>query len=291
MSGSMPARWRAAAATLLLARAVSGAPDSTPAVEAAPGLPREARVPGGIALLPVPAASDGREPVVTYDGHRVMVLRRSEGWLAIIGLPLATAPGPAEVRVAGGAPLSFPVQPKRYVQQRLKVPPSQVQLSATDLARVQNEQQHLRAALATFSATPPDSLRLAVPVDGTRSSSFGLRRFFNNEARSPHSGMDIAAAAGVPVRAAAPGTVIDTGGYFFNGNTVLIDHGAGLMTMYCHLSRIDVTRGARVAAGDVVGRVGATGRTTGPHLHFGVTLNRAFVDPALFLPPVPAAGP
>ena len=291
MSGSMPARWRAAAATLLLARAVRGAPDSTPAVEAAPGLPREARVPGGIALLPVPAASDGREPVVTYDGHRVMVLRRSEGWLAIIGLPLATAPGPAEVRVAGGAPLSFPVQPKRYVQQRLKVPPSQVQLSATDLARVQNEQQHLRAALATFSATPPDSLRLAVPVDGTRSSSFGLRRFFNNEARSPHSGMDIAAAAGVPVRAAAPGTVIDTGGYFFNGNTVLIDHGAGLMTMYCHLSRIDVTRGARVAAGDVVGRVGATGRTTGPHLHFGVTLNRAFVDPALFLPPVPAAGP
>jgi murein DD-endopeptidase MepM/ murein hydrolase activator NlpD len=259
-----------------------------------PELPQEARVPGGIALLPVPARADGAAPVVTYEGHRVMVLRRASGWIAVVGLPLATAPGRAAAHVAGpdgGTRLPFRVLPKRYRQQRLKVPPAQVNLSAEDLARVRGEQQHLHAALATFSAVAPDSLRLAAPVDGVRSSSFGLRRVFNGQARNPHSGMDIAAAAGLPVHAAAPGTVIDTGDYFFNGNTVLIDHGDGLITMYCHLSRIDVAQGAQVTPASVIGLVGATGRVTGPHLHFGVALNRAFVDPALFLTSAPAAAP
>jgi murein DD-endopeptidase MepM/ murein hydrolase activator NlpD len=283
-------------AAAVLATPALAAPALVAAALAAPALPQEARVPGGVAIVPIPASGESA-PVVTYAGHRVMVLPQGTGWVAVVGLPLATPAGRTEIRIdaASGATsrIAFTVQAKRYRQQRLKVPPSQVNLSTEDLARVGQEQQRLKQAVATFSAAAPATLRLEAPVAGPRSSSFGLRRFFNNQSRNPHSGMDIAAATGVPVQAAAAGTVIDTGGYFFNGNTVLIDHGEGLITMYCHLSRIDVEPGTSVTPATVIGAVGSTGRVTGPHLHFGVALNRAFVDPALFLQtvPAPAASP
>jgi murein DD-endopeptidase MepM/ murein hydrolase activator NlpD len=268
------------------------------AVSAAGGaaLPTARAVPGGIAVLHVTAShvtQENSSPPTAYFGEaRVLVLPDGNGpgphWLAVVGIPLSQPPGPALIRIEGlsGGPVTqkFTVHRGHYRTQRLRVPPAQVELSSADLARVEGEHQHLHAALATFTDTLPASLRLDAPLAGPRSSSFGLRRYFNGAARDPHSGMDIAAAAGTAVHAAADGLVIDTGSYFFNGNTVLVDHGAGLITMYCHLSRIDVQSGQRVAAGATLGAVGATGRVTGPHLHFGVALNRAFVDPALFLP-------
>ena len=179
--------------------------------------------------------------------------------------------------------IDVPVRPHQYAEQHLKVAPGQVTLSKEVLSRHLRERKQSARVMATWTEPVPASLQLHQPVPGVRSSSFGLRRFFNGQSRNPHGGMDIAAPVGTPVKAAAPGVVIDTGDYFFNGNTVWVDHGAGLLTMYCHLDRIRARVGQRVRTGDVIGTVGKTGRVTGPHLHWSVCLNRTMVDPALFL--------
>jgi murein DD-endopeptidase MepM/ murein hydrolase activator NlpD len=220
-----------------------------------------------------------------------MVMRDGAAWLAVVGISLDTEPGKRSIRVEqpGQAPreIAFQVLAKQYRTQQLKVAPGQVNLSPEDQARVAKEQEKVRAAMAIYSEAAPATLRLPPPVPGPRSSSFGLRRVFNGESRRPHSGMDIAAPTGTPIKAPLGGKVVDTGEYFFNGGNVMIDHGQGLLTMYCHLSKIRVEVGQVVNAGDVIGDVGATGRVTGPHLHWGVILNRTSVDPALFLPPAP----
>jgi murein DD-endopeptidase MepM/ murein hydrolase activator NlpD len=239
-------------------------------------------------------------PVVTRDGRRVLVRADGGRWRAVVGIPLEAAAGKDSivVRTREGATrtVEFPVESRDYVTQRLKVAPKHVDLSFDALERTKRERERLMKVLATWSDRPPSTLALAVPVPGPRSSSFGSRRVFNDQPRNPHTGMDIAAPTGTPIVAPAAGMVVDVGDYFFNGKTVILDHGQGWLSLYCHLSRIDVRIGDTLATGDRLGAVGATGRVTGPHLHWGVMLNRAWVDPELFLvdgpqPPSGSADP
>jgi murein DD-endopeptidase MepM/ murein hydrolase activator NlpD len=286
-------------ALALLATLLGAALMSCAAQSAAPTLPAESRVPGGIALLGL--GDSQLEPgQVFFNGHRTPVVRAGETWTAVVGIPLDTAPGPQCAHLVGSdskgtRDLAFFVTPKQYAEQRLIVQNQrQVDPNKEDLERIDREKVRTDRALSTFSTdlTPP--WQMSAPVPGTRSSSFGLRRFFNGQSRNPHSGMDIAAPTGTPIVSPAAGRVVEAGDFFFNGNTVFVDHGLGVVTMYCHLSRIDVKPGATIAAGAQLGLVGATGRVTGPHLHWGIGVNRAMVDPALFLPPEtlphPAAG-
>lgn len=271
-----PTPWRALISVLLL-----GLSSALHASE----WPHTRVTPGGVARIGLGPSEQA--PQVSFNGVPVMVLRDALQWTALVGIPLATAPGTVRLSVQRtgltATEIAFHVKPFRYAEQRLKVAPGQVDLSPEDTARYERERAHLQQVLATFSPTVPNSLRMLQPSSGRRSSSFGLRRVFNGQARTPHSGMDIAAGLGAPVLAAADGVVIDSGDYFFNGNTLWLDHGSGLLTMYCHLSAIQVKVGDQVKAGAAIGKVGATGRATGPHLHWSVSLNRAMVDPLLFL--------
>lgn len=238
--------------------------------------------PGGIAFVDV-GATTNPAPVALYDGKRVLVMPRGEQWVAVVGIPLSTKPGKLVIQV-DDEPKTIDVGSHAYREQRLTIKnKSQVNPDQKQLDRIFGERKIIDAALNNFRDVPIDGISLDSPVPGPRSSSFGSRRFFNDQPRSPHSGMDIAANAGTPIIAPRDGVVSATGDYFFNGNTVLIDHGQGFVTMYCHLSEIGVEKGQSVSSGEPIGRVGATGRVTGAHLHFGTYLNGAAVDPSIFL--------
>jgi murein DD-endopeptidase MepM/ murein hydrolase activator NlpD len=252
-------------------------------------LPRAEPVPGGIAIVPVGPASEPA-PVVHFAGERVLLIRHDGRWEAVVGLPLDLAPGRQTLTVRNGREAAreypFIVHPKEYAAQHLTLKNKRmVEPTAEDLVRIEHDQEIIRRAFATWTEEPLTSLRCLLPVHGRISSVFGLRRYFNNEPRQPHSGLDIAAPAGTPVRAPLAGTVITTGEFFFNGNTVFLDHGQGLISMFNHLSRILVKPGERLVQGQILGEVGMTGRVTGPHLHWTVSLNNSRVDPELFLPP------
>lgn len=239
--------------------------------------------PGGIATVDL-GPTDEPPPTASFDGRPLLIMRADDRWLAVVGIPLDTPPGDIAIEVDGAA-IPIAVGEHSYREQRLTVKnqdyvtPDQAQLD-----RIAAERELIDAALNNYRPVQAESVTLVPPVPGPQSSSFGLRRFFNDQPRSPHKGMDIAAPEGEVIIAPRAGVVAVTGDFFFNGNTVIVDHGQGLITMYCHLSEIGVREGDVVETGEPLGLVGATGRVTGPHLHFGTYLNGTAVDPALLLP-------
>lgn len=243
-------------------------------------------VQGGVAVIALPKETS--QPKVYYNNTPVLVIHEdNQQWIAIVGIALTTKAGKEHITVEGAAGtynIAFTVSHKRYKEQHIKLNNSRkVNPLAEDETRIAKELALQQKAYRVFSNRVPSNLYLEPPVKGRLSSPFGLRRFFNGQERNPHSGLDLAVAKGTPIQTPAAGEVILIGNYFFNGNTVFVDHGQGFISMFCHMSEITVKQGQQVKRGDTVGKVGATGRATGPHLHWNISLNDTRVDPAIFL--------
>jgi murein DD-endopeptidase MepM/ murein hydrolase activator NlpD len=241
-------------------------------------------VPGGIYAWNVPKGAVD----IRFNNRPVWV---SQG-RALIGIPLSQPLGNAEVHYQReGTTLThvFQVTDKAYTEQHITlknremVNPNPVQLS-----RIREESRRQRALYLRFTQQVQREEGFILPLKGPVSSLFGHRRFFNGQPRNPHSGLDIAAATGTPVMAPSSGKVILVDDLYYNGKTVFLDHGQGLITMYCHLSEQTVSEGNNVDQGQVIGLVGATGRVTGPHLHWSVSLNGYRVDPNTLMRLLPA---
>jgi murein DD-endopeptidase MepM/ murein hydrolase activator NlpD len=239
------------------------------------------------------------------DGTREIGMEASRGgrtFRALLGIDLESKIGKRRIEVtaedtngaARKAAKTIQVRSGKFPTQKLKVAPAYVEPPESELARIASDREKVRSVYAA-----PDSARRFEKAfhrpllsASLASSRFGVRRVFNDQPRSPHDGVDLAAPEGEPVGAAAPATVVLAESLYFSGNTVILDHGAGLFTTYFHLSTIDVAPGDVVAAGQRIGAVGATGRATGPHLHWGARLHKARVNPLdlLQLPAWPAEG-
>lgn len=247
------------------------------------------------------AAEPLRSLEAEFLGHTVHMLRagstgegqRWTGW-AMIGLD--EKPGVAALELRGSTEsgrravgsLAVTVEPKEFPEERLTVAPKYVEPPKEVQDRLVRERARLKEIYASRRDVPPPVEVFVRPVPGDASAQFGTRRFFNDKPRSPHGGVDLRAAAGTEVRASGPGLVVLSADLYYSGNLVILDHGGGLFTLYAHLSELRVEEGQEVAAGQVLGLSGATGRVTGPHLHWGAKIGdrpfdpRALLDPALF---------
>ena len=251
-------------------------------------LPQSSSVPGGIAVIPLGTVSTNNKPPQAWLGEQqIFVTAEGSRWYAVVGLALDTPAGSQELRVKSGDEtkvLNFAVSARQYPEQRITLKDaSKVQLSAADEERANREIAVIQGLKRHWRNAPDTDPAFRLPAEGRLGGRFGVRRFFNGEPRSPHSGLDVVVARGTPIKASASGKVLAVDDYFFNGKTVFVDHGNGLISMYCHLDRIDAQPGETVGKGQTLGLSGKTGRATGPHLHWSVVLNGAMVDPELFI--------
>lgn len=253
-------------------------------------LPKQARVPGGVAIIDLEVNST-EPPVVHYLGNRTLVMpdpKKPKHWITVVGIPLEATLGINHIEISSQdkdiIKKSFVVKPKQYRIERLNIPDKRkVEPLPEDLALIEKEYLETIATYAVWQDQAVSSLLLPIPTQGRKSSPFGLQRIMNNIPKNPHSGLDIAAPSGTKVICPKDGTVINIGNYFYSGNIVFVDHGQGFITSYCHLSSVAVSKGQVLRKGELIGAVGKTGRATGPHLHWSISLNGVRVDPELFI--------
>jgi len=248
-------------------------------------------VPGGIAVIDLNLKAKKR-PSVKYNNKKIMVRKNGYKWQAIVGLALNTKQGTHKIKItlANGNQLeqTFTTKNKRYKKQYITLKnKGMVTLSPENLKRALSDKKISKKAFKEWLDKKDIGLNFIMPVDGIVSSRFGLKRYFNKKPRKPHSGIDIAAPTGTVIRSPTDGIVIATGNFYFNGNVAFVDHGQGLITMFCHMNTIAVSKDQKLKTGDKIGEVGETGRVTGAHLHFSVSLNNTRIDPELLLPPIP----
>ncbi|HSC47232.1 MAG TPA: peptidoglycan DD-metalloendopeptidase family protein [Gammaproteobacteria bacterium] len=254
---------------------------------AADPFPVDEPIPGGVAVVKLPV--EGKTvPRAEMDGHRLLVIARDGAWYALAGLPLDIAPGDktldVETDAAEALQVKFQVAPKDYPTQSLTIAnPELVNPTPAQLKRAEREQKHLDKVVNGWRKTARPGVTFIWPASGPETSAFGVRRVLNGEAKSPHAGIDIGAPLGTPLHAPADAEVADVGHYFYCGKTLTLDMGQGLYSVFCHMSIIKVGPGQKVKQGQYVGRIGMTGRATGPNLHWTVRLNGAAVDPHVFL--------
>ena len=250
---------------------------------------------GGLLLIEVKSTEPLVEVSGEWEGRGVTFWGDSEGVRrrkGLLGVDLEKAPGEYELKVTGqtasgeriSCSVMVAVRKGQYATEKLQVGKQFVEPDAEQIKRANEERQKLRDI---FDRVTPERLwdgKFRIPLDGvTSGTNFGKRRILNGVPGSPHGGTDLPAITGTPVHAAQRGKVMLAEELFFAGNAVVVDHGLGIYTFYGHLSEIGVKVGDAVETGAVLGKVGATGRVTGPHLHWGLTVEKARVNPLLIV--------
>lgn len=244
-------------------------------------------IPGGIAV--VDFQSESSNPKAFYNQVPLLVQHiYQDHYQVLFGIPLMTTPGEKTLRIEDDKTtnISFIIKDHQYKAQHIKLTGKKKKFVNPNLAhmdRIKLERPILSKARKTYSDQLFVDSAFIRPADGVTTSPFGLKRFYNGEPRRPHTGLDFAGDIGTPIKAPANGRVILTGDFFFNGNSVFIDHGKGLISVYIHMNEIKVENNQMLQTGDIIGTIGKTGRSTGAHLHWGVYLNHTAVDPSLFL--------
>jgi murein DD-endopeptidase MepM/ murein hydrolase activator NlpD len=244
-------------------------------------------IPGGIAVIDF--ETNHSNPKAFYNNRPLYVQHvKDHHWQILVGIPLMEKLGKKTIKVQDTSIrlFDFEVSEHTYTQQLITLKGKKkkyVNPNLVHMDRIKSERPILSSARKIFSGDALSNGLFIRPVDGVTTSPFGLKRFYNGEARRPHTGLDYVGDTGTPIKAPADGKVILSGEFFFNGNAIFLDHGQGLISVYIHMNKRLVQQGQKIKQGDVIGTIGQTGRATGPHLHWGIYLNQTVVNPNLLM--------